>query len=300
MDRREFIKTSIFAALGFSAFGGFNRFVRDVCASEPFDLMVARGSSPAAVTEAAISGLGGMGRFVSPGDRVVVKPNIGWDRRPEQAANTNPEVVASLVTLCYAAGAGTVHVFDHTVNDARRCYRQSGIEDAARAAGAVVDYIDKRKFRDVKLRGYALREWPLYGEVLDADAVINVPVAKTHGIATLTLGMKNLMGVMGGWRFRIHQKLDGSLVDVALAVRPVLTVLDAVRILTAQGPQGGDPGDVKKLDTVIAGVDPVAVDAYGATLFGMEPRELEYLGIAEEAGLGTMNFRRLKTGSIVL
>ncbi len=300
MDRREFLKSSLFAALGFSTLGGYNRLVKQVRASERYDLMVARGKTPAVVTAAAISGLGGMGRFVSPGDSVVVKPNIGWDRTPEQAANTNPEVVASLVALCYEAGARKVKVFDHTVNDARRCYRQSGIEDAARAAGAEVSYVDKRKFRDVKLRGYALNEWPLYSEVLDADAVINVPVAKTHGIATLTLGMKNLMGVMGGWRFRIHQKLDRSLVDVALAVRPVLTVLDAVRILTAQGPQGGDPGDVRRLDRVIAGVDPVAVDAYGATLFGMEPRELAYLGIAEEAGLGTVNFRQLKIGSIDL
>jgi len=300
MDRREFLKSSLFAALGFSTFGGFNRLVKQAGASERYDFMVARGEAPAAVTAAAISGLGGMGRFVSPGDSVVVKPNIGWDRTPEQAATTNPEVVASLVALCVAAGARKVKVFDHTVNDPRRCYRQSGIENAARAAGAEVSYVDKRKFRDVKLRGYALNEWPLYSDVLDADVVINVPVAKTHGIATLTLSMKNLMGVMGGWRFRIHQKLDRSLVDIALAVRPVLTVLDAVRILTAHGPQGGDPGDVKRLNRVIAGIDPVAVDAYGATLFGVEPRELAYLGIAEEAGLGTVNFRRLKSGSIVL
>jgi len=240
-----------------------------------------------------VAELGGMGRFVSRGDIVVVKPNIGWDRTPEYAANTNPEVVAELVRLCYEAGAKRVKVFDFPVNDARRTYRQSGIAAAATAAGAQVSYIDDRKFKDTALRGQLLKSWPLYTEILAADKVINVPIAKVHGIATLTLGMKNWMGVMGGWRGRIHQRIDESLVDIARVIRPSLIVLDAVRILVDNGPQGGSLADVRRLDTVIAGTDQVAVDAFGTTLFGMKADTLDCVRIGHRAGLGNMDLSRL-------
>ncbi|HOH73180.1 MAG TPA: DUF362 domain-containing protein, partial [Syntrophales bacterium] len=257
------------------------------------DLAVARGVPPARITRAAVAELGGMGRFVSRGDIVVVKPNIGWDRTPEYAANTNPEVVAELVRLCYEAGAKRVKVFDFPVNDARRTYRQSGIAAAATAAGAQVSYIDDRKFKDTALRGQLLKSWPLYTEILAADKVINVPIAKVHGIATLTLGMKNWMGVMGGWRGRIHQRIDESLVDIARVIRPSLIVLDAVRILVDNGPQGGSLADVRRLDTVIAGTDQVAVDAFGTTLFGMKADTLGCVRIGHRAGLGNMDLSRL-------
>ena len=183
-----------------------------------------------------MNAMGGIKRFISRGDIVVVKPNIGWDRTPEYAANTNPEVVAALVRLCYDAGAKKVKVFDYPVNDARRCYKQSGIADAARAAGAEVSFVDERKFKDVRINGMALKSWPLYKDILETDKIINVPIAKTHGLTTLTLGMKNWMGVMGGWRSRLHHRIDENLVDVSRAIRPTLIVLDAVRILTASGP----------------------------------------------------------------
>jgi uncharacterized protein (DUF362 family) len=223
----------------------------------------------------------------------VVKPNIGWDRTPEFAANTHPGLVAAVVRLCCEAGAKTVKVFDHPVADARRTYKQSGIADAAAAAGAAVRFVDERKFKDMRLNGLALKSWPLYTEALEADALINLPVAKTHGISGLTLGMKNLMGVMGGWRGRIHQRIDESLVDVTRVVRPALTILDALRILTGNGPQGGNLADVRRLDTVVAGVDPVAVDAFGATLFGLKPVELGCVRAGQRAGLGRMDLERM-------
>ncbi|MCX5852161.1 MAG: DUF362 domain-containing protein [Deltaproteobacteria bacterium] len=289
MNRRKFLKSSIKTALGVATLGASGGMIERVFAGEDNFIAVATGPSPARITEGAVGVLGGMRRFISRGDVVVVKPNIGWDRAPEYAATTNPEVVATLVRLSYDAGAKIVKVFDRTVNDARRCYVQSGIADAARASGAEVSFIDDRKFKEVTLPGIALSDWTIYTDILEADKVINVPIAKTHGLSTLTLGMKNLMGVMGGWRSLIHQKIDGSIVDLTLAVKPALTVIDAVRILTDNGPQGGSLKDVKRLDTIIAGTDPVAVDAYGTTLFGMKGEDFRYLRLAERAGLGSMN-----------
>jgi len=244
MNRRDFLRLSGTAALGLSLPRGLSAFLSYAEASGPVDLAVVSGASPSGITRAAIDALGGVGRFISRGDVVVVKPNMAWDRLPEQAANTNPEVVAMVVQLCFEAGAKKVKVFDRPVNDPRRCYVQSGIANAVKPLGAQVDFMDDRKFREMKLHGLALTSWPLYTEVFEADKVINVPIAKHHSLARLTMGMKNLMGVMGGLRRQIHQRLDESLVDVSMAVKPALTVLDAVRILTANGPQGGDPGDV--------------------------------------------------------
>lgn len=291
MERRRFLKIAAAAGASLAVPGSLARLAE---AAAPPDLAVAHGSSPAAITKAAIDALGGITRFIKRGDVVVVKPNIAWDRVPEQAGDTNPEVVAAVVRLCFEAGAKKVNVFDRTVNDARRCYVQSGIEPAAKAAGAEVSHVDERKFRDMEIRGGALKTWPLYTEVFEADKVINVPIAKHHGLAKLTLSMKNWMGIMGGSRRIIHQKLDESLVDIATKVKPTLTVLDAVRILTDNGPQGGDLKDVKKLDTVVAGIDQVAIDSYGATLFGMQGKDLGYVRIGAQRGLGQMDLAKLR------
>lgn len=300
MKRRDFLKGAIIAGAAFALPGSSDFFLKALEAAERPDLAVATGPSPAAITKAAIDALGGIKSFISRGDVVVVKPNIGWDRLPAYAANTNPEVVGTIVALCYQAGAKQVKVFDNTCNDPRRCYKQSGIADAAAAAGAQVSFIDERKFREMKLPGVALKEWPLYTEAIEADKFINVPIAKTHGLATLTLGMKNLMGVMGGSRGRIHQRMDGALVDMAMTVKPTLVVLDAVRILTANGPQGGNLADVRELKTVVAGRDQVAVDAYGATLFGMKGERITSVVAGYKAGLGTMDLAKLKIKKIVV
>jgi uncharacterized protein (DUF362 family) len=294
MDRRKFLKAAAIAGVGLSIPEGLSSLVEAAEAARRPDLVVAHGASPAEITKAAIDALGGIRRFISRGDIVVVKPNIGWDRLPEQAGNTNPEVVAAVVKLCFEAGAKKVKVFDRPVNDPRRCYVQSGIAPAASALGAEVDYVDERKFKDMTINGQALKTWPLYTELFEADKVINVPIAKHHGLAKLTLSMKNWMGVMGGSRRQIHQKLDESLVDLSMKIKPTLTILDAVRILTANGPQGGSLADVKKLDTVIAGVDQVAIDSYGATLFGMQGSDLGFVRIGGKLGFGTMDLTKLK------
>ena len=293
MNRRDFLKKTCIAGLGISIPGTVSSLINNLYASQYADIGVARGTPPEAITKAAIEAIGGIHRFISRGDIVVVKPNIGWDRRPEQAADTNPEVVAALVKLCYNAGAKKVKVFDNPCVDPRRSYKQSGIADAVSAAGAEVSFMDERKFKDVTIDGRALKKWPLYTDILEADKVINVPIAKVHSLSTLTLGMKNWMGVMGGWRGRIHQDLHQSLVDISQVIKPTLIVLDAVRILTGHGPQGGNLSDVKTLNTVIAGTDQVAVDAYGATLFYLKGSALGYVRIGHETGLGTMDLSQL-------
>lgn len=292
MDRRKFLKTAAIGSIGLSL-PALDPLTTLAVPSPP-DLAVANGPSPEKLVRAAVEALGGIKRFISRGDIVVVKPNIGWDRVPEQAANTNPLVVAAVVKLCYEAGAAKVKVFDRPVNDPRRCYIQSGIEPAAKAVGADVFHMDDRKFKETVINGIVLQSWPLYSEIFEADKVVNVPIAKHHGLGKLTLSMKNWMGIMGGSRRMIHQKLDESLVDLAMKVKPCLTILDAVRILTANGPQGGDLNDVKKLDTIVAGVDQVAIDAYGATLFGMKGSDLGYVRIAAERKLGVMDLGKLK------
>lgn len=294
MNRREFLKIAAATGIGITMPKGMDKLIPYIEAYEKVDIAAAHGASPSKITRAAIDAIGGIKRFVSRGDIVVVKPNIAWDRTPEQAANTNPEVVAAVVQMCFEAGAKKVKVFDRTVNDPRRCYVQSGIADAARALGAEVSYVDERKFREMDVKGEAMKTWPLYTELFEADKVINIPVAKHHSLAALTMAMKNWMGVMGGSRRQIHQRLDESLVDLSMFIKPALTMLDAVRILTANGPQGGNLEDVKKLDTVIAGVDQVAVDSLGATLFGMKGSDLGYVKIADKRGLGVMDISKLK------
>lgn len=294
MNRREFLKITAMAGAG----ALLPLELQTLAASGPPDMVIAQGALPQNTTTAAVLAMGGMRRFIAKGDIVVVKPNIGWDRTPEYAANTNPVVVATLVRLCLEAGAKKVKVFDNPVNDARRCYVQSGIADAARQAGAEVSFADERKFKEVAINGLQLKTWPLYTDIFEADKVINVPIAKTHGLTKLTLGMKNWMGIMGGRRSRIHSWIDEKLVDVARVIKPTLTVLDAVRILTDNGPQGGNLSDVRNLGTVAVSIDPVAIDAFGATLFGLQGSDIGYVKLAQAAGLGTMDFQRLKVKRI--
>lgn len=295
MDRRKFLKYAAATSCGIAL--GENIFrLSSSAAAEKFDLVVAqgKGKSPSSITKAAIDAFGGIRKFISRGDIVVIKPNMGWDRLPEQAANTNPEVMATIVKLCFDAGAKKVKVFDRSVNDPRRCYKQSGIADAVNPLGAELSYIDDRRFSDMSIKGQVLKSWPLYRDVFEADKIINVPIAKHHGLAKLTMAMKNWMGIMGGERGRIHQKIGESLADICLVVKPTLTVLDAVRILTANGPQGGSLNDVKRMDTILVSTDQVAVDSYGATLFGMKGSDLSYVKAGATIGIGTMDLSKLK------
>lgn len=300
MERRDFVKATAALAAGVAVEGALGPLARAAAPPRP-DLVVVKGADAEKAVRGALEALGGMKAFVAKNDVVVVKPNIGWDRTPEQAANTNPAVVGALVKMCFEAGAKKVKVFDRTCNDPRRCYVQSGIEAAAKAAGADVSHIDDRRFKETALPGgVAIQSWPLYLDILEADKVINVPIAKHHGLARLTLSLKNWMGVMGSQRGKIHQKIDAALVDLAAAIKPDLVVLDAVRILTRNGPQGGDLGDVKRMDTIVAGVDQVAIDAYGATLFGMTGADLGYVREAHKRGVGRMDLENLRIQTLTV
>jgi len=245
------------------------------------------------LTTQAIAELGGMGRFVKKGDTVWVKPNIGWDRKPEFAANTNPDVVATLVKLCYDAGAKKVKVGDLTCSPAKDTYANSGIAAAATAAGAEMVFIDNARFREMALAGKRLDKWQVYPDIVESDLVINVPVAKHHTISKVTLCMKNYMGVVGGRRDAWHQDMPNCLSDITAFMKPKLCVLDAIRILTANGPTGGNLADVKRMDTVAAGTDIVALDAFGAELFGHKPADIAFLVEADKRGLGKMDYRSL-------
>ncbi len=290
MDRRSFLKMAGAASVLAPSL------LKDaLAAKEPSLVAVAEGKDYAAITRKAINAVGGMKHFVKAGDVVVVKPNMGWDRSTDLAANTHPLVVRAVVEECLAAGAKMVKVFDYTCNDARRCYVNSGIEGALKGLKNVAcKQIEPERFKKVTLNGQFLKEWDLYDEALSADVYINVPIAKHHGLSKLTLGLKNVMGIMGGNRGYIHRNIDVALADVNSHVKSHLTVIDATRILTAHGPQGGNKADVKVLNKVIASTDIVAADAFATTLFGLKPSDIPITVAAHKRGLGEIDLGRIK------
>jgi uncharacterized protein (DUF362 family) len=266
------------------------------------DLVVARGGEPEELVQRALVALGGMERFVQPGDDVVVKPNICVAYHTyEYAATTNPWVVAALVRLCLKAGARRVRVMDYPFGGGpEEAYIRSGIKEQVVAAGGEMEIMSSFKFVAAEIpQGLDLRQCDIYDQVLNADVVINVPIAKTHSLARLTLGMKNLMGVIRD-RPAMHRNLGQRLADLASRVRPALTVVDAVRILVANGPTGGNLDDVKKIDTVIASPDIVAADSFAAMLFGLQPDDLSYVQAATAMGLGRSDLGSLKIEEIAV
>ncbi|MBE0645644.1 MAG: DUF362 domain-containing protein [Bacteroidetes bacterium] len=258
-------------------------------------LVSVRGEDPTRMVAAALDAFGGIGTFVAAGDFVVVKPNVGWDRRPEQAANTNPDVVAEVVRQCVAAGASRVLVTDVTCNDASRCFNRSGVAAAARDAGAEVQLAEEARFREINIGGAMLGRQLVYDAYLDADKFINIPIAKHHSLTQATLGMKNLYGILGGNRSRLHQDIHNSLADLANFLRPTLVIMDAYRILLRNGPQGGSLADVEDRKTLLACTDPVAMDAYaGEIFFGLTREDMKWVELAESRGLGTADYATLQ------
>jgi len=266
------------------------------------DMAVARGGEPEALVSAAIAALGGMERFVQSGDQVILKPNICVAYHTyEYAATTNPWVVGALVKLCLEAGAKSVKVMDYPFGGtSEQAYIKSGIQEQVLAAGGEMEAISSFKFVKTEIpEGLDLKSCDIYDDVLSADVVINVPIAKDHSLARLTLGMKNLMGVIRD-RPAMHRNLGQRLADLTSRVRPPLTVVDAVRMLTWGGPSGGSLDAVKKIDTVIASPDIVAADSYAATLFDMNPLDLSYIQAGVSMGLGRSDLEGLKIEEINL
>ncbi len=277
MNRREFLRDVLLWSAGLSLAAPRFTVSTVLAAPDPSPLVaVGTGADYVKLTAAVFEGLGGMGKFVRHGDRVVVKPNIGWDRAPDQAANTHPLVVRAVIDQALAAGASSVR--DRRVR---------------------IEHLDERKFVPVDIaRGKAVSRLEIYRDALEADCYINVPVAKHHGLSRLTLGLKNSMGVLGGNRGRMHHDLGQKLADLATVLRPALNIIDATRILLRNGPQGGSLADVKTIDTIIASADPVAADAWATTLFGLEPGDIESTVAAHAMGLGEMNIDAMQLRTV--
>ena len=302
MHRRDFLR--YMAALGLVA-GVRRRLVlpEEVWAMAPPQtpeplLAKAQGSNYAHLVVDAIQALGGMKKFVNPGEVVVVKPNMAWDRTPELAANAHPLVVRQVVELCLETGAKQVKVLDNTCDDARKAYESSGIKAAVEGIKdprVVVEFVDERRFVELNIeKARALKKWYFYKDILEADRFINIPVAKQHSEACLTMCLKNMMGAIGGWRGRIHVGLHQNIADMNLLLRPDLHILDATRIMLRNGPKGGRLEDMAVKNLLFAGTDPVALDAYGAGLFGLKPEDLGYVVKAHQAGRGEMDLSKIK------
>jgi uncharacterized protein (DUF362 family) len=318
MERREFLKKTL-PAVGLSVAAGGLGFLfhnrntqketvvqaaKVMNYSVQYDksfpsMVIVRGDSPQNITRAAIDALGGMNKFITKEDIVVIKPNIGWDRVPEQAANTNPEVVSTVVELCLQAGAKKVIVTDTSCNEYRRCFTRSGILEAVEKAGGIIEIPEEMKFKDTNLGGDVLGVRPVYSVYFEATKVINLPIAKHHSLTGATLGMKNWYGILGGRRNQLHQHINESIADLGNYMRPTMVIMDATRVLQRNGPQGGNLSDVFEAKTVIAGIDQVAIDAYaGETFFNLTPQQLLYLEIAHSKNIGNKNYRELSPREI--
>jgi uncharacterized protein (DUF362 family) len=243
---------------------------------------------------------GGMRRFVSKGDVVVVKPNISWARLPEMAATTNPEVLETVVELCQEAGAKKVRIADNTIHDARRCFALSGAGLVAKNTGSDLIYPRSSLMRKIKLQGRRLDVWPVFVPLVEADVLINLPVAKHHSSSSLTLGMKNWFGGIGGPRGNLHQDIHQTIVDLARYFKPDVTLIDAIRIMTQNGPSGGSTAYVQTQNTLILSDDPVAADARAALLFNRKPKNIGFIRMAQQQGLGTYDFQKLNAQKVVL
>ena len=242
-----------------------------------------------------------MQRFVSPGDNVIVKPNIGFDRRPAQAATTNPELVGEVVRLALKAGAREVKVIDRPTSNARRCYANSEIEKSVRAAGGKMQHIRPNRYKDVDFpNGELIKSWPIYRDYLEADKVINIPIAKQHSRTRLTLGLKNLMGMMGGNRGLIHLGLTKNLIDITSEILPTVTIIDGYRVLTANGPSGGNLADVRKLRTLIMSTCTVTADCLATELFGLRHTDVGHLREALSRGINHFDLDNLNLKKLVL
>jgi uncharacterized protein (DUF362 family) len=254
-------------------------------------LTQATNPDPRAALNAALDAIGGIGRFVMAGERVLVKPNVGWDRTPAQGANTHPELVGEMVRLCLGAGAAEVKVVDNSCNDPRRSFLRSGIREAGEAAGATVLLPLEEDMVEVNLGGRVLTTWPVLRHFIETDRFINMPVIKQHNLTRCTLGMKNLYGILGGRRNRLHQAIEESIVDLASFVRPTLTVVDGTRVMVRGGPQGGSLDYVEVRNTVLCATDQVAADARAVEYLGARPEQVGHIVLAQEVGLGSTDYR---------
>ncbi len=287
MKRRDFLKATFATGFYFAARRIFPENLVD-----EYEVGIAVGADYEKATMEAVSLVGGIRKYVKPGDVVVVKPNMGFNSRPELKANTDPIIVRTVVHLCFQALASKVYVFDRAVNNPKLTYTTSGIADAANSAGAKLLYVNevtKKLYPAVSIEGARfLKETTVNRYILESDVLINVPVAKSHSSAGLTIGMKNLMGITGDMRSRWHWELHEAISDINLGVKSHLTVVDATNIMFRNGPTGGSPNYLKKLDTVIVSSNVVSADSVATGLFGKMPGNVGYLDLAQKKGVGKL------------
>ena len=306
MERREFIKKSVTASVAATVALYFSNleklFAQSGDSALPYDLVAVRNGGPDAMFDAGIESLGGMKAFVKPGNKVVVKPNIGWDVSPVRAANTNPVLVKRIVEQCYNAGASEVYIFDNTCDEWEKCYKNSDIEAYAKQAGAkVVPGNFESYYKPVTVKkGISLKNAKVHELILDSDVFINVPVLKHHSSADLSIGMKNMMGIIWDRRYWHRNNLHQCIADFSTYRQPDLNVIDAYRVMMKNGPRGVSESDVALFKTQILTTDIVAGDAAASKLFGTEPQDVPYIVKAAELGVGTYDLESLNINRIKL
>ncbi len=240
----------------------------------------------------ALDAIGGISRFVKSGERVLLKPNVAWDRVPEQAVNTNPDVVGEMVRQCIEAGASDVMVTDFGSHNAPRTFSRSGIRRAVEQNGGRILILDDDDFVEAEFNGRFISNWPVLRYIYETERLINMPIAKHHGLVYGTASMKNFFGIIGGDRNQLHKRIDQAIVDLAAFFKPTLTVVDATRVLMRNGPQGGSIDDVKRVDTVICATDQVAADSRACEFLGLSGRDVRHVIMAAEQGLGEIDYRK--------
>jgi uncharacterized protein (DUF362 family) len=259
-----------------------------------------RDYSVKALTRKVFEAAGGIQQFISRQDVVVIKPNISWGRAPYLAATTNPEVLEAVVELCQEAGAKKVRIADHTIHNAERCFAVTGAGMVSKKTGADLVYPRSSLMRKMKLHGHRLDVWPVFVPLVEADKVINLPVAKVHVLSSLTLGMKNWIGAVGGRRNALHQDIHLTIVDLAQFFNPTVTLIDATRIMIANGPSGGSRSDVAVANRLILSDDPVAADAKAAGLFDFRPQDIGFIRLGEKWNLGTYELQKLRQHKVII
>ncbi len=308
MDRRDFFKKSVQAGLAVGTYltvpgiSG-NLFARRSYEQLPnYDLVAVKGGEPEIMFDKAIETLGGMSNFVKKNQKVVVKPNIGWDASPERGADSNPKLIKRIVEHCYNAGAKEVYVFDHTCDNWMRCYSNSGIENAAKDAGAkVVPAHSESYYQEVNIdKGEILKSAKVHEVLLDCDVFINVPILKNHESTRLTISMKNLMGTIWDRGFWHRNDLNQCIADFAGFKKPDLNIVDAYSVMKTNGPRGISVSDLVNLKSQIISTDIVAADAAAAKLFGMDPDDVKHITIADKMGIGRKDLSSLKIKRIIL
>jgi uncharacterized protein (DUF362 family) len=259
-------------------------------------ISIVTGSNRQATVTKAVELLGGMQRFIKPGDNVLLKPNVGFSLPPRVCATTHPDMIEQVTKLCYQAGAKKVYITDNPINDPKSCFELTQIASAAKKCGAEIILPRQDHFKQVTLKGADLiKNWPiLYEPLKNVNKVIGIAVVKEHQRSIASMLMKNWYGLLGGNRSIFHQEIDKIIVELAVLIKPTLVILDGTQTMVSNGPTGGSESDLKQTDTMIASCDQVAADSFGASLLGLKPYELPYLVNAEKLGLGTTDYKSLK------